>query len=159
MNIHEISWILMLHHEYSWVMMHHDHSWCEVLEIWYGVWVLWIPVWLLQYPPCMGSGGGGGMQKLLFLTPCGNWRSFGKTEMSGNTLCNFVDPGSPIFCLTESWRFSNAWFVVNWHFNVLEMAPKTSILSRVYPGHLYYFLFDISATYVSKICCKKTKHR
>ena len=30
-------------------------------------------------------------------------------------------------------------FPANWHFKVLEMAPKPSILSRVSPGHLYYY--------------------
>ena len=40
-------------------------------------------------------------EKLGFLTPYGNWGGFGKTELSGNILRNFIDPGSPMFCLTK----------------------------------------------------------
>ena len=35
------------------------------------------------------------------------------------------------------------------------MVSKPSILSRVYPGHLYYLFLDISPTYFSNIICKK----
>ena len=45
-------------------------------------------------------------------------------------------------------------FPANWHFKVLEMAPKPSILSRVSPGHLYYLFLDISPTYFQQYFTK-----
>ena len=39
--------------------------------------------------------------KLDLLTPYGKWGGFGKTEMSRNTLRNFIDPRSATICLTK----------------------------------------------------------
>ena len=40
--------------------------------------------------------------------------------------------------------------MVNWNFNVLEIASKESILSRGSPGHLDYLFLDIPPTYFPK---------
>jgi len=40
------------------------------------------------------------IQKQFFSQYCNLW-GFGTTGMGGNTFCIFIDPGSPIFCLTE----------------------------------------------------------
>ena len=53
-----------------------------------------------------------------------NWGGFDKTEVCGTMVRNFMGPGSPNFCLTESSNLQFAWFTVNLNFNVLEMALK-----------------------------------
>ena len=45
-----------------------------------------------------------------------------------------------------------------WNFNVLEMALKTFLLSRVFPGHLYYLFSDISPTYFFENISNKHKN-
>jgi len=89
-----------------------------------------------------------GHEKLDFLTPYGNWWSFDKTEMSGNTLRNFIDPGSPMFCLTNSSNLYFLWFTVNWHFNVLEMAIQTFHICQGLPRTPLLFI----PRYLTNIC-------
>ena len=63
-------------------------------------------------------------EKTGFLTPCGTCGGFDKTEKSGNTLRNLIDPGYPMFCITEESNLELSGFEVNWNSYVLGMALK-----------------------------------
>ena len=73
---------------------------------------------------------------------------------SARTIRNFSLEVSPDLVLLNIRKSTFQHLTVNLNLNVLKWPSKSSILSRVYPGHLYYLFLDISPPDVSKTCCK-----
>ena len=91
MSTHDASWVLMMHHEYSWswvLMMHHEYSWC--LSLLHHVnthdasWVLMMHLICHQ------------------MERHGSWEDFNQTnldDVSVRVFANFEIFGSPLFVL------------------------------------------------------------
>ena len=65
-------------------------------------------------------------------------------DRSAQTIRNFSLELWQDLVLLDVRKSSFQHLTVTWSFNVLEMAPKPSILSKVSPGQLYYLFLDIS---------------